>query len=139
MKRSMIGCVVLSIICALFASLNAQTDEIRQATGLPIPIGVPVIYGRVSIKGLSANEAKPSVFVSLIVGGSPIERRQTNDDGYYYFLTTPRDGAALVFEVNGSEIGRVVLSATAGSSVRQDISFDWQVVRRSIASKPGVV
>jgi Tfp pilus assembly protein PilF len=139
MKRSIIGCVVLSIICALSANAIAQTDEIRQATGLPIPVGSPVIYGRVSIKGLAANERKPIIFVSLVIGGVQSDRRQATDDGYYYFLTSPTTGTSVVFEVNGSEIGRIQLSETASRTVRQDISFDWPSVRNAIGSKPGVI
>jgi Flp pilus assembly protein TadD len=139
MKRSTIVAVFLGILFCSLTNLIAQTDEVRRATGLPIPIGAPVIYGKVSIKSLSSGESKPLVFVSLIVGGIPLDRRQTNDEGFYYFLTSPRDGATLVFEVNGSEIGRMVLSATAGTSVRQDISFDWAVVRNALTAKPSVV
>jgi Tfp pilus assembly protein PilF len=137
MKRFII--LDLVIILAISATIaGAQTDEIRQATGLPIPIGASVIYGRVSITGLGSNEPKPSVYVSLIISGSQFDRRQTNDDGYYYFLTSPRDGATLVFEANGSEIGRVVLTAGVGSTVRQDIAFDWRAVQR-VGPPPSVV
>ena len=129
-------CLLLGTLA--FTSIG-QTDDIRQATGLPIPIGASVIYGRVSVQGLTATEPKPLVVVSLIINGIQADRRQTNDEGYYYFLTEPRDGANLVFEVNGSEIGRVVLSATASRSVRQDISFDWVAVKNAIGSKPSVV
>src|SRR5262245_6815337 len=76
----------------------AQTDDVRQATGLPIPIGAPVIYGQVTLQGLSPKEPKPLIFVTLFVGGAQVDRRQTNDLGYYFFLTRPSDGSTLVFE-----------------------------------------
>ncbi|HTK37603.1 MAG TPA: tetratricopeptide repeat protein [Pyrinomonadaceae bacterium] len=91
------------------------------------------------MKGISPNEAKPLIFVSLVISGAQIDRRQTNDDGYYYFLTTPRDGANLVFETGGSEVGRVVLSAGIGSSIRQDITIDWLAVKRLVKAKPGII
>src|SRR2546421_3763899 len=116
----------------------AQTDDVRRATGLPLPIGQPVIYGEVRLRGLAANEPKPSIFVSLFLGGVPTDRTETSERGFYYFLKSPGDGATLVFEVNNSEVGRVVLSAGSGSSVRRDIEIDWQAVLAS-KSAPGVI
>jgi tetratricopeptide (TPR) repeat protein len=126
------------LLCLLASSLHGQTDEVRQATGLPIPIGAPVIYGQVAIRGLAANESRPAINVSLFLNGIQTDRTQTNDRGYYYFLKSPGNGAALVFEVNNSEVGRVVLSAGSGNTVRRDIEIDWQAVLAS-RSTPGVL
>lgn len=137
--RPIIVKTLLSVLLSFLSlTANAQTEDLRQVTGLPIPIGAAAIYGRVEIKGLRPDEKRPLIFVSFIVGGSQVDRKQTNDDGYYYFLTTPRDGSTLVFEANGSEIGRIVLTGGVGSSVRQDISVNWQEVLRS-GSAPGVI
>jgi len=119
--------------------LTGQTDEVRQATGLPIPIGAPVIYGRVNVNGLKPGEHKPTIFVSLLLGGVQIERQQTNDDGYYYFLTMPRNGAVLVFETNGNEIGRVVLTTGPGNVVREDISLNLRSVVQVGKAAAGVI
>ncbi len=135
-------CIVAAIVVFGFVfstTLAAQTDDIRQATGLPIPIGAPVIYGQVRIRGLAANDPKPSIYVSLLLSGAQIDRMRTNERAYYYFLRSPRDGATLVFEVNNNEVGRVVLSAGVGSSVRRDIEIDWQTARQAGQSGPGVV
>jgi Tfp pilus assembly protein PilF len=119
------------LACVAFLSIpvESQTEDVRQATGLPIPIGAPVIYGQVTLRGIARNEPKPTIFVTLLMGGAQMDRAQTNDRGYYYFLTNPRDGAALLFEVDGMEVGRVILSSGTGSSVRQDITLDWNTAR----------
>jgi tetratricopeptide (TPR) repeat protein len=126
-------------VCSLLLSLQAlgQTDDVRQATGLPIPIGAPVIYGQVRIRGLDPKEARPLVHVSLIVGGAQADRMQVNERGYYYFLKSPSDNTSLLFEVNNNEVGRVVLAAGTGSSVRRDIDIDLGELRKSTV--PAVV
>ncbi|HLA96595.1 MAG TPA: tetratricopeptide repeat protein [Pyrinomonadaceae bacterium] len=129
----------LAFIFALLPSPTlSQTDDIRQATGLPIPIGQPVIYGQVTLRGLAKSDPKPSVFVTLLVGGAQTDRIQTNDRGYYYFLRSPTDGAMLVFEVNNNEVGRTVLTAGHGSSVRRDIEINWSGAKQEQAA-PAVV
>ena len=128
---------MLAFIACLSIPVRSQTEDIRQATGLPIPIGAPVIYGQVTIRGIDRNETKPTIFVTLLMGGAQLDRTQTNDRGYYYFLTNPRDGAALLFEVDGMEVGRVILSLGSGSSSRQDITVDWNQVK--VQRNPKVV
>jgi len=138
MKHIFLFACLLSVALFFPASLGAQTDDVRQATGLPIPIGAPVIYGQVTLQGQPSGERKPLIFVSLFVGGAQIDRRQTNDAGYYYFLTRPVDGATLVFEANNMEVGRVVLTSSSSSSVRQDVTIDWNQAKRNLAP-PGVI
>lgn len=115
------------VICSAAAAL-AQTDELRAATGLPIQIGQPAIFGQVTLKGLAKSERKPVIFVTLVESGSQLGRIQTNESGYYYFLTLPRGSGTLIFEINSSEVGRMVVNVPPGSSrnLRQDISIDWQ-------------
>lgn len=133
------GCVATAIAAALLFSAVSfgQTDEIRQATGLPIQIGQPVIYGQVIIKKLGPNERKPIVNVVLLEGGSQVARVQANDAGYYYFLQNPRSTATLVFELNNNEVGRIVLSTASTRVFRQDLTIDWQEAQRIL--KPAVV
>src|SRR5262249_44787551 len=71
--------------------------------------------------------------------GAQVDRRQTNDLGYYFFLTRPSDGSTLVFEVNNSEVGRVVLTSTASTSVRQDVTLDWNQAKRANNAPPAVI
>lgn len=115
---------------------SAQTDELRTATGLPIQIGQNALFGQVTLKGLTRDEAKPIVFVTLLEGGTQLGRIQTNDTGYYYFLIMPRGSGTLVFEVNSSEVGRMVVVAPPGvrGNIRQDISIDWQEFRHRAAT-----
>lgn len=138
MKRVLLFACIFGVIFLSTIFVSGQTEDIRQATGLPIPIGAPVIYGQVKIRGLAAGDQKPTIFVSLLIGGSIADRMQPNERGYYYFLKSPADGATIIFEANNSEVGRVVLSGGVGSSVRRDIELDWSAVDRS-AKAPGVI
>ncbi|MGE3466884.1 MAG: tetratricopeptide repeat protein [Pyrinomonadaceae bacterium] len=117
------ACLFALILTALVLSSDvaAQADD---AAGLPIPIGAPVIFGQVELKGLEKDEPRPSVFVSLLISGTQVDRRQTDARGYYFFLERPRHGHTLVFEVNGSEVGRVYLTVGTGPRMRQDVSLD---------------
>src|SRR4051794_32410642 len=116
MKRSnLVGCLLISVL--LFGgNVHAQTGDVRQALGLPIPIGSPVICGQVTIRGLAVGERKPLIFVSLIVNGVQADRTQANDNGIYYFLRSAGNGVSLVFEVNNIEVGRVLLDAGMGNT-----------------------
>src|SRR5947209_10447041 len=109
MLRARLICLFLFYL-AVTGSVLSQTDEVRRVTGLPIPIGQPVIYGQVTIRDLPADERKPLVNVSLLVNGVQADRTQTSERGFYYFLKSANDGATLLFEVNGSEVGRVLLT-----------------------------
>lgn len=121
-------CFVSLVVAFSFGSSFAQTDELRAATGLPIQIGQPAIFGKVTLKGIGKEETKPIVFVTLLEGGTQLGRMQMNDAGYYYFLASPRGTATLVFEINGSEVGRMVVAGAPGVNrvLRQDITIDWQ-------------
>jgi Flp pilus assembly protein TadD len=118
----------LSVLLALLLSGSAltQTEDVRAATGLPIPIGAAVIYGQVSARGISKDERRPIILVTLLMNGVQVDRVQTNDRGFYYFLRSPQEGAVLVFEVDNAEIGRDVLTPGIGRSVRRDVEFDWK-------------
>ena len=117
-------------------SVSPQTDELRAATGLPIPIGQPSLFGQVTIRGIGKEEKKPTVFVTLLEGGSQLGRIQANDAGYYYFLMLPRGTGTLVLEINNNEVGRMVVSAPVGATrnLQQDISIDWQEFRQRTAT-----
>jgi tetratricopeptide (TPR) repeat protein len=119
--------------------LLGQTDELRAATGLPIQIGQPAVFGQVVIKRLSPGERKPTIHVTMLEGGSQVGRVQANDAGYYYFLEMPRTTATLVFEINNFEVGRAVLAVAAGASrnLRQDFTVDWEEFKK--VSHLGVV
>ncbi|MBX3245374.1 MAG: tetratricopeptide repeat protein [Acidobacteria bacterium] len=133
MKRfSILACAVL---IAAVAGLNTFAQDVRTATGLPIPIGAAVIWGQVELKGLSPDEPRPMVFVSLMFNGAQINRVSANDKGYYVFRERARDGASLLVTVGGLDVGSIVITSAGGE--RYDVSVDWNSIRTT--RPPGVV
>lgn len=120
-------------------SAAAQTDELRSATGLPIQIGQPAVFGQVTIKRLASGERKPTIHVTMLEGGTQIGRVQVNDSGYYFFLQMPRTTATLLVEINNFEVGRALVPVAAGASrnLRQDFTVDWEEFKK--VSTTGVV
>ncbi len=139
MIRNVLPAFLASIV--LFSlTVTAQVDEVSEATGLPIPIGTPVIYGQVSFNNFPRNQQKPIVWVYLMNGGFQIDKRQTNRGDYYYFLQRPVNGYTLMFEVAGREVGRVTLAAGISNRLRQDITIDWLSISGAERTPPpGVV
>lgn len=134
---TVLSVVVLALLFPL--SNFSQTDEVREATGLPIQIGQPVIYGQIAIEGLARNERKPLIFVSLVISGTQVDRRQTDDRGYYFFMEAPRHGHMLVVEVDGSEVGRAYLTIGSGNRLRQDLTLDARAIRGTTKARTGVI
>ncbi|MDI1241144.1 MAG: tetratricopeptide repeat protein [bacterium] len=139
MKFLISVCVFVSAIFFSVTPASAQSDDIRAATGLPIPIGQPVIFGRVAIRNLPSGISRPVVAVVLMANGAQLDRNQANDAGYYYFLRRAANGMQLVFEINGGEIGRQAIQEDIGGSVRRDIEVDWRDYTEAKASSPGVI
>ena len=130
----------LLITIFLTAGVHSQIDEVSEVTGLPIPIGASVIYGQVMIRNIPKGERRPTIVVYLRNGGAHLDKYQTNDRGYWYFLKTPVDGHSLTFEVDGSEIGRTIIAGGISNRFRQDVEFDWIQIRGgSRASNSGNV
>jgi len=126
---------VFALLLIIFPpSAQAQTDELRQATGLPLQIGAAAVYGQVTMKRLEKSETRPRAHVTLLEGGTQLERVQTNDEGFYYFRNFPRSTATLVFEVDNAEVGRLVINPGASRTIRQDITVDWQEIKKARAS-----
>jgi tetratricopeptide (TPR) repeat protein len=138
MKGSAAIFIFLTFIL-MTAGLYAQTDDCRNMSGLPIPIGQPIICGRVKITGVKPGDVRPTIDVTLLVGGVQADRMRTNDSGFYYFLKAASNNSQLLFEVDHSEIGRVPLAEGVGSSVRRDIELDIGSIRSSGSTPPGVI
>lgn len=122
MKRCF--CLLIALVAVL--SLNkaaAAQGDVRSATGMPIPIGAPVIWGQVELRGLRSDETRPTVVVTLMFNGAQVATAQANDKGYYYFIQTPRDGSELAVSVGGTEIGRQVITSAGGE--RYDMVVNW--------------
>lgn len=129
MKMFRTSMAFLALLTLYVTLAWAQTDEVSDATGLPIPIGQPVIYGQVAIEGLPSNERRPAIFVTLLISGTQIDRRPTDSRGYFYFLQRPRHGHMLVFEINGGEVGRAYLTVGDGTRLRQDVAIQWRTLQ----------
>ncbi|MFN0141713.1 MAG: tetratricopeptide repeat protein [Pyrinomonadaceae bacterium] len=138
MKRHQFAITLSFIFVLLVVSIHAQVDEVGDDGGLMLPIGQPAIYGQVSIEGLPKDERRPSIFVSLLISGTQIDRRPTDARGYFYFLQRPRHGHTLVFEVDGGEVGRAYLTVGSGTRLRQDVTLQWSSLKGQ-KSDPGVV
>lgn len=134
--------IFTSIVVLTFVfgnTVTAQVDEVSEATGMPIAIGVAVIYGQVAIEGMPRDQRRPTIFVSLLAGGAQIERRQTDNRGYYFFMQNPRNGMTLLFEVDATEVGRAQLTVGIGNRVRQDVTLDWKALNGVSQATTGVV
>ncbi len=117
----------------------AQISDVSAETGLPLPIGAPVIYGRVAINGIPKEAPRPMIFVSLLVGGAQVDRMQTDSRGYYFFLQRPSPGQVLKFEVDDMEVGRAYLNVGTSTRIRQDIALDWTRLKGTPVKKSGVI
>jgi len=127
----MVGVFLITI--AIADSASAQAD-VRSATGMPIPINADVIWGQVELRGLRSDEKRPGIVVLLVFNGAQLGMSQANDKGYYFFLQKARDGAQLVVNVDGMEMGRI---PTYASLDRYDLAVNWGGAQ--VAKKAGVV
>lgn len=127
------------LLVAAASPAFGQVDEVSSATGLPIPIGAPVIYGQVSVENIPRGERRPTIFVTLSLSGIQVDRRPVNELGYFFFLQAPRPNQSLLFEMNGTEIGRAYIPITNGNRARQDVTVDWNSVRSLSIGKTGTV
>ncbi len=125
-------------LIAVFSATNAsaQLDEVREVTGLPIAIGQAVIYGQVMIQNIDRNEKRPTIFVSLVISGTQVDRRSANSSGYFHFMQRARPGSTLVLEVNGVEVSRAFLAPTGNAQVRQDFTLDWRAFSGATKTPP---
>lgn len=138
--KYLISVVALVFFGFLFSHTHfAQVDEVSEATGMPIAIGAPIIYGQVAIEGMPRDQRRPTIFVSLLTGGAQIERRQADSRGYYFFMQNPRNGMTLLFEVDATEVGRAHLTVGIGNRVRQDVTLDWKTLNGMSQATTGVV
>jgi tetratricopeptide (TPR) repeat protein len=122
MKKIFVFIALPALFILISTTASAQGD-VRSATGMPIPIGQPVIWGQIELRGLRPGEPRPQVIVTLLVNGADMGRSVANDDGYYYFLSRPTDGSTLMVSVGGVEIGRQPVYSSRGE--RYDMAVNW--------------
>lgn len=139
MARILRSAIFSITFCFLFTGVHGQVDDVSDATGLPIPIGAPVIYGQVELRNMPRDQKKPLIFVTLLDRGNQVDRVQTNDRGYYFFLKNPTNGHTLVFEADGQEVGRMVVSAGISNRVRNDVTLDWNRLRGATRTTAGTI
>lgn len=126
----------VAMLAFVLSSNTLAQGDVRSATGMPIPIGTPVIWGYVELKGLKPGEPKPTIYVTLLFNGAQLGRSLANDKGAYYFTQRARDGATLLVTVGGIDAGSMNLTAAGGD--RYDMTVNWDSSLAS-DSKPGVV
>jgi Flp pilus assembly protein TadD len=135
MKIFISGAYAMLLLVGSVFNAMGQGD-VRSATGLPIPIGEPVIWGQIELRGLKPSDPRPNVVVALVASGAQVATAQCDDRGFYVFRRMrATDGAVLQVTVGGIDVGRQMISPGAGD--RFDMAIDWSVGTRS--STPGVV
>ncbi|MFN2502317.1 MAG: tetratricopeptide repeat protein [Pyrinomonadaceae bacterium] len=122
MKTFLVAFITSSLLFIYSGEVFSQGD-VRSATGMPIPIGAPVIWGRIELRGLKSYETKPAVFVTLLVHGAQVARAQADDRGYYFMLEKIREGAVLFVTVGGEDVGQQALFL--GGAERNDFTVNW--------------
>jgi tetratricopeptide (TPR) repeat protein len=137
MKYLTLAAMLTAVLALAPGAALSQTDELRAATGLPIKIGEPAVFGQVSLRRFTEGERRPVIFVSLLEGGSLIERTQVDKNGWYMFRRSLRGSATLILEIDDNEYGRLPLAVGANPQIRQDFQLDWQEFKKQAA--PGVV
>lgn len=123
---------------------NAQDDETRQGTGLPVKIGENVatgnrmnVSGRIVLAGSEKLTRKPVVTVAIQISGVPVDRAMANDAGFYLIKNVPRGNVTLIIEVDGSEVSRQQYAASGMGNPRIDLSIPWPAAAPPV--KPSVV
>lgn len=139
MRRLFVPLIVIAICFLSSFNIYGQVDDVSEVTGLPIPIGAPVIYGQVLIRNFPRNERRPVIYVYLRNGGAQLDKFQATERGYYYFLKKPIDGHTITFEIDGSEVGMTIVTGGISNRFRQDVEFDWNALRGASKLNSGVV
>lgn len=123
----------------------SQDDETRQATGLPMVIGENVargnlmnVSGRVSLEGVEKLKRVPTITVVVLVTGATGGRSIANDTGYYLIRNVPREQVTLLVEVDGLEVIRQPIQASAMGNPRFDFTVPWPPAA-SLIAKPGLI
>lgn len=136
----------LCLLSVAFSGIGfAQDDETRQSSGLPRAIGEnsadktkTSLSGKLTIQGLDPSQPKPTFFVVVYFGGAVIDRRQVDDNGFYFVPSVPRESSIVAVEMNGVEVGRTQVPSSIMGSLRQDLTINAAQIRNSNA-KTGVV
>jgi tetratricopeptide (TPR) repeat protein len=128
------------LIIFVTGTADAQDDETRQSSGLPMLVGEnssnkskAPLSGKLTIQGLDSLQNKPVFFVVVYFSGALVDRRQVNDTGYYYIPGVPRESAIIAVEMDGIEVGRYQLPSSVMGNIRQDIVIPWALIQNTKA------
>lgn len=133
--------VLLSAIQLFSFSVMAQTDEARQASGLPYQIGGNSnrgmqISGKVTIEGSEQMARKPVVTIVVFLNGVPSTRAVAQSTGHYVVRDVPVQVVTVVFEVDGVEVARQNVVPPGMGNVILDMNVPSAVLK---GAKPGVI
>jgi tetratricopeptide (TPR) repeat protein len=145
---------IVLLIVSIFLSVGvakAQTnDEVRAATGLPVPIsgratltpqiGVDV-SGSVIIDGEGEQTPAPEMVVYVVSQTNlafVFGRQRIRNKGSFRVEAVPTGMMTLVLEIGGKEFARYPLNSGSSQNIRQDISLTWAQVNEKL-EKLGVV
>ncbi len=138
-------CAAFVIVSPIWLSIGVigQADDIcREFAETPSrEIGknnrlAPYVYGRILLKGLSADATPPRVTVTFMNMGQAPVRQVISRSGNYCFKRYGT-GGTLIIEVDGIETSRKSISEI--DTVRQREDFEVQITRARQDASPGVV
>lgn len=143
MKAIYNALIIFATIVSTSLFVFGQTDEARQASGLPFKIepgaagSAMVISGKVTLEGAEQLSRKPVVSISVFLNGVPVARAQAQATGNYVVRDVPRQVVTMVIEVDGAEVSRQSIVAPGMGSMNLDINVPWALIRGD--GKPGVI
>ena len=136
--------ILFSIATLCPATLVAQDDETRAASGLPSKIGENTspgskmnVSGRIKLEGAEGLKPAPIITVHITQRGSTVQRTTTNDAGIYLIQGVPRDNVGILVEVNGNEVARQPITNSTIGNQRVDLTIPWPIIKTD--AKPTVI
>jgi tetratricopeptide (TPR) repeat protein len=145
-----IGLLLISTFLSVGIAKAQTNDEVRAATGLPVPIsgratltpqiGVDV-SGSVIIDGEGEQTPNPEMVVYVVSQTNlafVFGRQRIRNKGSFRVEAVPTGMMTLVLEIGGKEFARYPLNSGASQNIRQDISLTWSQVNEKL-EKLGVV
>ncbi len=136
--------VIASILFLMGVNIFAQTDEVRQASGLPMLIGENAaagdkmnVSGRITLETDGKLARRPIIKATVLRGGTPADSAIANDSGVYLIRNVPRDGTSIVIEIDGTEVLRQPILASAMGNTRLDYNIRWPASAATL--KPSVI
>lgn len=141
MKTAFFRTLIPALLVSLTAVISAQTDEARQASGLPYQIGGSSnrgmqISGKVTIEGSEQMARKPVVTIVVFLNGVPSTRAVAQSTGHYVVRDVPVQVVTVVFEVDGVEVARQNVVPPGMGNVILDMNVPSAVLK---GAKPGVI